>query len=355
MRIAISLPPTGARQAPWTGETIRSGGVGVSGTESTFVVFAEYWASQGHEVRIVGPDCADGSARGVKYISTKDFDNPEVLVMPVWDTWCAGLVFPELKFVIISFACATAPASDTFPDVPKIGIFPSDWARRTVYAQSPWLQSYLEATHVIPNPLLTVPVEPVPKLPRSFVWHTSWERGGEVALRAFQAAFGSDGRFAVMDYFTPSGKGSVDRATVCRNLAKAEYFVYPLVLPSTQVVKDTFACCVAEALAHGVIVISWRVAALPEVYRDAVQWIPTPSLAALTDHTAMAFDDHFASDQAVNDIVAIIKRLEADPDEKAAIRERGKQLAATFEPAVVCPLLDRVAPALCPGRKSGCV
>jgi hypothetical protein len=358
MRITISLPPTHARKSPWTGDTIRDGGVGVSGTESTFVLFAEHWARRGHDVRVVGPDCASGTARGVQYVSggesPDDFGDPEVLLMPSWDESCTRHAFPNLRTVLINFACASASMGHVvaFPGATKIGLFPSDWTRRTVHAQAPWMTEAMAASHVIPNPLMTdtfvVAEDAASKIPKSVVWHTSWERGGDVAERAFQKAFGDDGgQFTVMDYFTPSGKGSADRATVYRHLAEAEYFVYPLVLPSGQVTKDTFACCVAEALAHGVIVITWRVAAMPELYGDdTVQWIPTPDRAAFTDATDVVYDDYFASERAVADIAAIIARLEADPAEKEAIRERGRRLAATFGAATVCPLLDRVAPGL---------
>jgi len=349
MRITISLPPTHARKSPWTGDTIRDGGVGVSGTESTFVLFAEHWARRGHDVRVVGPDCASGTARGVQY-SPDGFGDPEVLLMTSWDESCTRYAFPNLRTVIINFACASALEAhvDAFPGATKIGLFPSDWTRRTVHAQAPWMTGALAESHVIPNPLMTDTfVAEESKIPKSVVWHTSWERGGEVAARAFQKAFGDEGQFTVMDYFTPSGKGSVDRATVYRHLAEAEYFVYPLVLPSGQVTKDTFACCVAEALAHGVIVITWRVASMPELYGDdTVQWIPTPDRAAFTNHEFLVYDTHFASERAVDDIAAIIARLEADPAEKEAIRERGRRLAATFGAATVCPLLDRVAPGL---------
>lgn len=355
MRIAISLPATHARKAPWTGETIRNGGVGVSGTESTFVLFAEHWARRGHEVRFVGPDCASGAARGVEYVSggesAHEFGDPQVLLMPSWDESCTRHAFPNLRTVLINFACASASGAHAaaFPGATKVGLFPSDWARRSVHAQAPWMAQALAASHVIPNPLMTdiLAETTIPKIPKSVVWHASWERGGEVAARAFQKAFGKHGgTFDVMDYFTPSGKSSADRATVYRHLAAAEYFVYPLVLPSGQVTKDTFACCIAEALAHGVIVITWRVAALPELYADVVQWIPTPAREAYTNHEAVVYDTHFASEQAVADIAAIIARLEASPAEKAAIRERGRRFAASLREEVVCPMLDRVAPGL---------
>ncbi len=104
MRIAVSPPPTPCK-APWTGETIRNGGVGVSGTDSTFVMFAEHWARRGHEVRFVGPGCASGTARGVQYVcggeSPEDFGDPEVLLMPSWEESCTRHAFPNLRLVLI--------------------------------------------------------------------------------------------------------------------------------------------------------------------------------------------------------------------------------------------------------------
>lgn len=56
----------------------------------------------------------------------------------------------------------------------------------------------------------------------------------------------------------------MDKLGVLRAMRRASYFLYPLTLsPSSDypgsVHKDTFALCVAEALAMGVIVVTWPV------------------------------------------------------------------------------------------------
>ena len=50
MNVVFTIPGTDARTKKWDGRSIRSGGVGVSGTEQSGVLFAEHLARQGHTV-----------------------------------------------------------------------------------------------------------------------------------------------------------------------------------------------------------------------------------------------------------------------------------------------------------------
>lgn len=327
MRIGFYITASHARKEKWTGESIRTGGIGVSGTDSTFVMFAEHLAGRGHEVCVVSADCAEGVFRGVSYApSWVTLPNPQALVIPSF--YDAGPLpsFSGLELVVVNFACAHR-CSEPFPGVPKVGVFPSEWCRVKV-RELPWLRESL----VIPNPLMTdMMLPPVAKIPKSVAWHTSWERGGAIAERACAKAFGEAGRFVAMDYYAHSelcNATSADKRTVFDVLAESEYFVYPLVLPNGLVNLDTFACCVAEALAHGVLVISWPVAALPEVYGDCISYIE---------------GEIDGSEATVDAIARAIRRLEADPAEKEAIRERGRRRVLDLcAPERACLRLDDI-------------
>jgi FkbM family methyltransferase len=130
-------------------------------------------------------------------------------------------------------------------------------------------------------------------------------------------------------------------------LSKSEYFIYPLVLParaSYSLHKDTFACCVAEALAHGVIVITYPTGALYELYKDCVVFIPLPTNVRLEDmqsHSGYNCPSLY-SDEAILNIYNIINELEQNPSRKQMIRDKSIDFARRRYGQINCHMLDNL-------------
>jgi glycosyltransferase involved in cell wall biosynthesis len=170
-------------------------------------------------------------------------------------------------------------------------------------------------------------------------FHATYDRGGAVSLRVFervrrilpQAAT----QFDMMSYYTPdinhvtpsyvTRHGSLSKGRVAEILEKSEYFIYPLVTPQDHVHHDTFGCVILEALALGVIVITWNVACIPWIYSDYIVGIEPPS--SYPKNQRFVRDPWFSSDEAVMRLTNAVIELEMNPARKDAIRKRGIEWA----------------------------
>lgn len=176
------------------------------------------------------------------------------------------------------------------------------------------------------------------------VWcfHQTFSRGGSVALRVFDRVRlqrpGAAKNMHLMSYYTPDGgaavknntssspettqwHGSLSKTRVAEILRTSEYFVYPLAASDGTVKHDTFACVILEALAMGVIVITWNVACIPLLYGDHVVALPPP--VGYPANNRFAADPWFLSEEAVDQLAAAVLELDADPGRKAELRSRG--------------------------------
>lgn len=166
-------------------------------------------------------------------------------------------------------------------------------------------------------------------------FHATFERGGHVAMKVFDKVAetlpDSATTFHTLSYYIDNSvckypshvvnHGSLSKSGVANVLASSEYFVYPLVLPNNNIHHDTFGCVILEALAMGVIVITWKVACIPSVYEDYVIALEPPA-----DYYPDArFMSHwwFNSDEAASMMAQRVIELEQNEEEKIRIRERG--------------------------------
>jgi glycosyltransferase involved in cell wall biosynthesis len=322
-----------ARKKPWNGRIIREGGVGVSGSETTFVAHAEYLGSNENGVCMYSKDMDECMYRNVYYSKTKLFnDRTEVLWIHNWDNNLPTFDFPNLKCVIIQFACVgmcelSRRIKNMLPHVKQIAVYPSQWAKEAVHHYHGG--SYIADHHfVVHNTYLeNTFYDTIVKIPRSFVWLASWERGGDVALRTFRKLQWPSENFFTMDYM--NSHNSYDKQDVSKMLSKSDYFVYPLVLGDGRVHKDTFACCVSEALAHEVIVISFEIAALKDLYSGVVDFIPFPRNANvdLLQNYDFMRDYSLLDEEVVDNIIQIINYYESNPDEKVKKQKRNREFA----------------------------
>lgn len=122
---------------------------------------------------------------------------------------------------------------------------------------------------------------------------------------------------------------SLPKNKIASLLNEADYFVYPLVLPDAVVHHDTFASVVLEALASGVIVVTWNVACIPHVYGDYVIQVEPDDVPGYDRRARYGRNAWMLTDEAVQRLGEKILYLEEHPEEKEILRERGRTWAKT--------------------------
>lgn len=368
MKILFTLIGNSRRSNYLTGDNLRDGGGGGSGTDSSTILVAEYLASKGHEVVIVvdkleplleekhrkegNPFKWGMKSRGVQY-SNLDFENVEIkefdiLVNSLWFQDYDKLPVKITKALIYWCHMQWLYGMDQITNFVKannlkLGIVHiSEWEKRHNTGTVNHIIKNVEnaLTTLIPNPIIDDMVETVTNLnitrkPHKFIFHASWPRGGNVAIEAVRQLPFPDKEFHAFDYLMVihSHKdpffhvhNGVDKLTLFKHLAESEYFVYPLYTPYQDVHKDTFSCVVAEAIALGAIVISYPLGALPENFNEYVQWLDFP---AGTNPEAMQAEslskDLEGKFKCTQNIVEKINFLENNPQIKQKLRETGKK------------------------------
>ena len=174
----------------------------------------------------------------------------------------------------------------------------------------------------------------------------SFERGGEMARMVFDRVRATAPEAAselhTASYWSHDTRpgcefevnhGSLSKRGVAKLLHSAEYFVYPLVLPSGAVHHDTFACVVLEALAAGVTVITWDVACLREVYGDHVTLVEPPAHEGYDARAPLSSNPDMRSEESVDALArAVLVNEDMSEEDRARKREaaRGWALAQTW-------------------------
>jgi hypothetical protein len=367
IRIAFITIGNSRRSNYLNGDTIRSGGGGASGTDTTNIIVAEQLARHGYEVVVATEELepalvakytsegklhsSDKKIRGVQYcnlnfdgVENKEFD---ILHTCLWFKDYDTLPIKITKAVIYhSHMQWIYSISEILRFVRtnnlKLGFANiSEWEKsmnqnliNNVQKEYPHVK-----TAMIPNPVMddvineVLSTNPVRK-PHKFVFHAAWARGGNVAVKAVKELDLPDSELHAFDYLmaTHDHKDSffhrhngVDKKTLFTNIAESEYFVYPLYTPYQDVHKDTFSCVVAEAIALGAIVVTYPLGALPEYYDGYCAWLNFPEN---TDPAKMQSEplskDLEGKFTCTHNIVDKIKYLEANPQVKEEIRAKGK-------------------------------
>lgn len=323
------------------GELIRTGGSGVSGTEQSAVLVAEHLAGKGHDVAIVtfNANLSFEKVRGVwytnfTYMGLQNID-VDLLVVHSMHT-IFRFPFQSVRCLVTWCVCAgiqhqAAIARFVAEKKCTYGIVHiSKWAEAVTRVDIP-----VHFAVQIPNPVMFDVLErfyDTPKKPKSMVFHAVWERGGDVARRVYDKLgwASQGGTFSVFDYNIP--EKSADKFTVLQTVAESEYFVFPLVLPSGSISKETFACVAAEACALGAILITIGCGSLPQFYGQSAVFVPFPADCDVHGvvHASSTTDVRFLSEDMVDQYVAIINYLESNPDKKARIRKAAKENMQQF-------------------------
>ncbi len=368
MRIAFILIGNSRRSNYLNGETLRYGGGGGSGTDTSTILVAEYLASQGNEVVVVTDKLEPALEaeyakqnkffpkgdviRGVQYtdidfnyIENKEFD---VLVNSLWFQDYKKLPIKITKSLIywchmqwiygIDETIQYAEKNNLSLGFVNISNWEKEMNTGTIERAKiryPNTQSCLIPNPVCDDIINQVLSENITKKPHKFTFHASWARGGNVAVEAVKKLNFPDKEFHAFDYLItihdhqyPFFKrhDGVDKLTLFRHLAESEYFLYPLYTPYQDVHKDTFSCVVAEAIALGAIPITYPLGALPENFEGYCQWIKFPDgidpeilqKEALTKD----LDEKFKNN--IDNIINSINYLEQNLEIKNNIRKTGQ-------------------------------
>jgi glycosyltransferase involved in cell wall biosynthesis len=340
------------RSGEWNGEIIRTGGVGVSGSDTSFILMAEFFALKGHNVSLVASSCKENTkVNNVTYLKTP-CKYTDILVIPPSDEFL-NYEWENIKTLIIWCHMQHTFSQESFNKIIKkfptskiVVNYMNQFTKRATNIYSPHTGYFINDEFFAPNPLLdNLLSNQIIKIPNSFIFNTSFRRGGEVMLNIFNKLPYENKSLVLCSSYKDELKdlnnqsnikilNSLDKKTLYENLSRSEYFIYPLVAPLNQganLHKDTFCCAIAEALANEVIVLTFPVGGLPELYENTLIYLPFPDISKssfhLSDYHSSASELY--SDDFYNSVVSIIEFLNKNPKYKELIKRRGKELVNT--------------------------
>jgi hypothetical protein len=363
MRIAFILIGNSRRSNYLDGESLRYGGAGGSGTDTSTILVAEYLASQGHEV-VVTSDKMEPAleekygemqtgriVRGVQYtdIDFNDVENKEfdILISSLWVENYDKLPIKVTKSLIYWCHMQWLYGIDHIIKYTKdnnlsLGFVNiSEWEKSMT--QGTIDHASRECVNVkqtlIPNPIMDDLINEVTdeqhvRKPYKFIFHAAWARGGSVAVEAVRKLNFPNTEFHAFDYLMATHRhedaffnlhDGVDKKTLFKNIAESEYFIYPLYTPYEDVHKDTFSCVVAEAISLGAIPVTYALGALPENFNNYCYWLDFPEGVNSEEIQKESLTkDYEGKFKCTDNIVRAIKWLEENPQYKERIRKEGK-------------------------------
>lgn len=368
MRILFIVIGNSRRSNYLNGYTLRYGGGGGSGTDSSSIIVAEQLAKHGHEVvyaseklekaledsyELRGDRFDSGkTVNGVQYCNMEfqGVDNLEfdILVSSLWFHKYNELPVKVSKSLIYWSHMQWIYGLDEMINYAKennlsLGIVNiSEWEKKM---NSPVISHIKDKfpelkTTIIPNPLMDDIIKEVldsniTRKPHKFIFHAAWARGGNVAVEAVRKLSFPDKEFHAFDYLLATHAHSdpffnlhngVDKKTLFSHLAESEYFIYPLYTPYEDVHKDTFSCVVSEAIALGVIPITYPLGALPENFSEYCQWLDAPEGIDLEKmQEEQLSKDLEGKFKTTDNIVKKINFLEENPQIKSEFRNKCAQ------------------------------
>ena len=338
MKIVFLLVGTEGRPKILNGDTIRYGGAAGSGTDQSFIMVAEYLAANENDVTIVLDKTDKQTCRNVKYTDfTYDGllnESVDILVTALWFDKYKEIPFKVNKGLIYWYHMAWVYCINEMVDfcnehkIQMGFVNISNWAR----GQNDWSvkigQEKIEVTHdvIIPNPVMVELIdeinneETIVRRDKSSIFHAQYGRGGDVANRALKELGWEDMfRFDYIDH-----SNGTDKRTLFKKLLETDYFIFPLYHPNGCVYKDTFSCSVAEAIAAGVIVLTYPLGAIPEYFSKGSVFLNFPHGTDMEKMTtervtceAQYMDVHM---NYVNKLIDI----EGNPNLKEEIRNNAK-------------------------------
>lgn len=263
------------------GISIRTGNVGSSGTEQSVIIVAEELVKYDYNTYIVSNSTHMGKTiNGVMYtnFNLDNIDNKHFDYV---------ITFPWINDVLSEIPIY-GHVTKLFLWMQTIGVHNMNIINDFLNKKHALLQLIVPSNYVnkiiksnvksdiIPNPVMTnlIVNKNVIKQKHRMIFHTCWERGGVFALNIFKKLNWSDGSFNAFDYDITSENQSIDKQTLFNNLLSSEYFVYPLLNHKMNLIhKPAFSVAIMEALLCGVIVITYPIGAIKEIFGDTLIYI----------------------------------------------------------------------------------
>jgi hypothetical protein len=367
MRIVFILIGNSRRSGYLDGQTLRYGGAGGSGTDTSTILVAEQLAALGHEVVVTSDKlepalennyAAKGQhfnsgriVNGVQYcdIEFNGVDNRvfDVLVSSLWFHEYAKLPITVRRGFIYWCHMQWVYGIDQIEQYATANnlavgfVHISNWEKQMTDPAGDLYPGAISTT--IPNPepddvIREVLAENIQRKPHKFVFHAAWPRGGDVAVEVVRRLPYADKEFHAFDYLMVihahndsffTAHDGVDKRTLYRHLAESEYFLYPLYTPYEDVHKDTFSCVVADAIALGCTPITYPLGALPENFDGYCRWVPFPHGAnpeiMQAESLSKDLSGKFKSDAAITNFVNAVTHLEQNPELKNKVKTTGAE------------------------------
>jgi glycosyltransferase involved in cell wall biosynthesis len=344
------------RSEKFTYESVQKGS-GFSGSETALIEIATYLSKAGHKVYIIGMSDVTYMTHGVTVcrhtiVEDDDFCYDIDIFCPLFVThlYITDYILSKLNPNVTKIWLWL----QLFVHEKYINILREDGFKVIASFLAPYVRDKYDLSlfhsHVtIGNAIGPIFMTPIKGSNRkgNWVFHASYERGGEVAMRIMERAHTIMPESAKLlhyaSYYTPdhqkqvqgSGKcntvyhGSLSKIGVSSLLSQCDYFIYPLVHNNGTVHHDTYGSVMLEALARGVIVITWNVACIPSVYSDYVVKIDPKCVGGYEPFARFGENKWMLSDEAIGMFVEKIRELEENPDEKERLRANGIAWAHT--------------------------
>jgi len=352
MRILFTLTGNGSRSNYVTGENMRYGNAGLSGTDTSTILVAEYLASKGHDVVIAvekpeGPVLDFHQLKGnsftpgfvdrnvtYTYLDLENIKNKtfELLINSLWfcdyNTLPATITKGVLYWCHLAWGYYLADLKDfALSNNLKVGyVSISEWAKGHHKENIEYLQSNLPEvlTTTIPNPM-TIDVmkevldQNLERKHKKVIFPAQWSRGGDVAIKAVKE-LGWENDFKSFDYVNLHN--GVDKKTLFLELATSDYFIFPQYTPNEHVYKDVHSCIVGEAIGMGVVVVSYPLGSHEEYYGGFYEKLDFP---LDIDMEKMMHENvtHEPKMNCTYNIVEKINYLEANLEYKESYRPKG--------------------------------
>jgi GR25 family glycosyltransferase involved in LPS biosynthesis len=352
MRLLFIVPGNGSRSNFVTGDLMRNGQAGLSGTDTSAILVAEYLASQGYEIVLAveksdehliedrrkrGFDFIPGNVvRGVTYtyldlenIENRTFD---ILVNCLWFGDYDKLPITVTKAVCYWCHLAWMYYLGELKDYAlkhnlKVGyINISEWGKGHHQENIDFLKKHITNVEVVtlPNAMTTdvmqeVLAQNLERKSKKVIFPAQWSRGGDVALKAVRE-LGWEAEFKTFDYVNLSN--GTDKQTLFTELATSDYFIFPQYSPNGHVYKDMHSCAVGEAIGMGVIVLSYPLGSHEEHYGGYYIKLDFPPDINMEKMMSERVTEESKMDYTEN-IVKIVRFLEDNAHIKEYMRKKG--------------------------------